>query len=71
MQGKPVVLSHYDGFGSVTRCLHGCIHVQLGGTSLTLTEEQYLRFAAMLNDSAANFELFRHAQSEIDLAGGG
>lgn len=71
MQHKPVVLARYDRFGSVTRCLHGCIHVQLGVTSLTLTEEQYLRFAAMINDSAANFEFFRHSQSEIDHAGGG
>jgi len=47
MQLKPVVLARYDCFGSVTRCLHGCIHVQLGVTSLTLTEEQYLRFAAI------------------------
>lgn len=66
MQHKPVVLARYKGFGSVSRCLHGCIHVQLGMTTFTLSDGQYQHFVAMLNDSAANFEFFRHAQSETE-----
>lgn len=56
MRVEPSVLARYDGFGSVARCAHGCVHVQLGGTTLTLTEFQYQRLVAMLVDSAAAFE---------------
>lgn len=54
---EATTLSRYENFGSVTRCPHGCVHVQIGHTVIVLTEEQYLRFTAMLTDSASNFEL--------------
>ncbi len=66
MQDKTAVLARYEGTGSVVRCSHGCIHVQLGPVAISLTEENYLRFVAMLADSAANFELFRQAGGELD-----
>ena len=56
MHAEPSVLARYEGFGSVARCRRGCVHVQLGGTTLTLTEFQYQRLVAMLVDSAAAFE---------------
>ncbi|MBI1353506.1 MAG: hypothetical protein GC160_04110 [Acidobacteria bacterium] len=60
------VLAHYERFGSVTRCSHGCVHLQLGQMSLSLTAEQYLRFVAMVSESAANFEFFRSALTESE-----
>lgn len=55
------LLTRYEGFGAVLCCPRGCVHVQLGATTLTLTEAQYLRFVAMLADSAANFEFYRQS----------
>ena len=57
MNTESGLLARYEGFGSVVCCPHGFVHVQLGLTTLTLTEAQYQRFVAMLTDSAANFEL--------------
>ena len=62
MQCESALLAREDGFGSVTRCGHGLVHVQLGVTTLTLTDEQYQRFVAMLADSAARYELWRHTE---------
>lgn len=56
MTAEPALLARFEGFGSVTRCAHDCVHVQLGYTTLTLTQEQYLRFVALLSESAASFE---------------
>ena len=53
------LLAQYDGFGAVMRCNHGCVHIQYGATTLTLSEAQYLRFVALLAESAANYELLR------------
>lgn len=64
MRCESALLAHYDGFGSVTRCGHGFVHVQLGLTTLTLSEAQYQRFVALLADSAANFEMQRHSETE-------
>ncbi len=68
MPGEARILANYDRFGSVMRCAHGCIHIQLGQISISLSEEQYLRLTAMITDSAASFEFFRDAvtESEID-----
>ena len=63
MPHEPAPLVQYEGFGSVTLCTHHCIHVQLGFTTMTLTEAQYFRLVAMLSESAANFEFFRHRQA--------
>lgn len=59
MQHKTIVLSQHIEFGSVTRCLHGCLHIHLGHTTFTLSEDQYFRFVAMINESAANYEYFQ------------
>lgn len=65
MRCESALLAHYDGFGSVARCGHGFVHVQLGLTTLTLSEAQYQRFFALLADSAANFEMQRHSETEL------
>ena len=65
MHCEPALLARYDGFGSVARCGHGFVHVQLGLTTLTFSEAQYQRFVAMLADSAANFEMQRHSGEEL------
>lgn len=65
MHCEPALLARYDGFGSVARCEHGHVHVQLGLTTLTFSEAQYQRFVALLSDSAANFELERYSRSEL------
>lgn len=66
MHFEPALLARYEGFGSVARCGHGFVHVQVGLTTLTLTEAQYQRVVALLmTDSAVNFE--RERLSETDL----
>ena len=60
------ILARYENFGSITRCSHGCGHVQLGQLSISLTAAQYVRFVAMVTDSAASFELFRGPVTESE-----
>ncbi len=67
MHSESGVLARQPGFGSVALCGHGFVHVQLGLTTLTLTEAQYLRFVAMVNDSAATFETERQTRLESPL----
>ena len=67
MHCESALLAHEDGLSSVTRCGHGLVHVQLGVTTLTLTDEQYQRFVAMLIDSAASYETRRHANGSCQL----
>lgn len=64
MHLEPSMLARQPGFGSVAVCRHGLVHIQLGLTTLTLTEAQYLRFVAMLTDSAATFEMERQSRLE-------
>ena len=66
MQHELAVFACDDDFGSVACCSHGCIHVQVGATTITLSKEQYLRFVVMIADSAANYEQFRLNQAEPD-----
>lgn len=68
MHCESALLARYEGFGSVVRCGHGFVHVQVGLTTLTFPEAQYQRFVALLTDSAANFESER--LSETDLGSG-
>lgn len=65
MDCEPAVLAHCAGFGSVTRCGHGLVHVQLGQTTLTFSGARYQRFVAMLAHSAANFEMQRQSRTEL------
>ena len=53
------LLAQYEGFGAIMRCSRGCVHIQYGATTLTLSDAQYLRFVALLAESAANYELLR------------
>ena len=61
MQCESALLAREDGFGPVTRCGHGLVHVQIGVTTLTLADAQYQRFVAMLVDSATSCESRRLA----------
>lgn len=60
---RPAVLAQSEGFGSVVLCAHQLVHVQVGFTTMTLTQTQYSRLVALLSDSAANLEFFRHQQA--------
>lgn len=66
MQRETLTLASAGQFGSVTQCDHGCIHLQLGQVSITLTEPQYLRMAALVAESAANYEFFRGPLTESE-----
>ena len=61
MQTEAGVLARQEGLGAVVCCPRGCVHIQFGATTLTLTQEQYVGFVAMLADSAANYEMHRHS----------
>lgn len=64
MNGEAALLARDDGFGAVALCSHGCVHVQIGSITLTLTESQYQRLVAMLTDSAADFEMKRVGRTQ-------
>jgi hypothetical protein len=54
-----IVLAEVENFGRVYDCGScGCIHLQVGAVTLTLSPDAYLQVVAMLNTSAANFELW-------------
>ena len=65
MHCESALLARYDGFGSVARCGHGFVHVQVGLTTLTFSEAQYQRFVALLADSAANLESERLSETDL------
>jgi hypothetical protein len=67
MQPLATVLARSEQLGCVTQCPHGCIHVQVGHASWSFTEEQYVRFVALLTDSAAAYECLRGDYEGIDL----
>ena len=56
---QATVLARSEQLGCVTQCAHGCVHVQVGHASWSFTEEQYIRFVALLTDSAAVYECLR------------
>ena len=51
MQCESALLAREDGFGSVTRCGHRLVHVQLGVTTLTLTGLKHNRGFFGLRDT--------------------
>lgn len=65
MPPPATVLARADELGCVTQCPHGCIHIQVGHASWSFTQEQYMRFVALLSDSAAAYEE-RRAYGELD-----
>lgn len=64
MEMQAAVLARTPNLGSVTQCPHGCIHVQVGHSSWSFTEEQYVLFVALLTDSAAAYEARRWERGE-------
>jgi hypothetical protein len=54
-----IVLAEAGNFGRVYDCGScGCVHLQVGAVTLTLAPDAYLHLVALLNTSAANFELW-------------
>jgi hypothetical protein len=54
-------LAQIPGFGSVYDCgACGHVHLSIGPVAITLAREAYLQLVAMLNTSAANFEIALH-----------
>ena len=64
MEPQANILARNPAVGYVTQCPHGCIHIQVGHSSWSFTEEQYVSFVGLLNDSAAAFELRRWQADE-------
>ena len=61
MQNKGFMLAEIPGFGGVFDCGNcGNLHLSVGAVSVTLTTEAYMQLVALLNNSAANFEMWRH-----------
>ncbi len=59
MKRPRAILAEIPSFGRVYDCgACGCIHLQIGAVSLTLSPEAYMQVVAMVNTSAANFELW-------------
>jgi hypothetical protein len=54
------ILAYKQAFGVVSLCPHGCIHIEVGRISISLTEVEYAELVALINESAANYELLRH-----------
>ena len=64
--GNPIVtLASKKEFGRVYCCNCGCIHVQVGPVSLTLSLDDYMHFVDLIHTSAANFELVRSEPDAI------
>ena len=63
---KPrVFLAKKEKFGTIYQCECGCYHLQVGPVNLALAEESYLELVSLVNESAANFELYRD-QNVVD-----
>jgi hypothetical protein len=58
-------LAGIPGLGSVFDCGScGNVHVTIGPVTITLEREAYMQVVAMLNTSAANFEVLLHHSEE-------
>ncbi|WP_321473298.1 hypothetical protein [uncultured Paludibaculum sp.] len=64
MEADAYVLAEIPGFGRIYDC-GGCgnLHLSVGPVSVTLTREAYLQLAALMNSSAAQFEVLLEAES--------
>ena len=66
---KPrVFLARKEKFGTIYQCEGGCYHLQIGPFNMALAEESYLELVSLVNESAANFELYRE-QDVLDKNG--
>jgi hypothetical protein len=56
------MLAEIPGFGRIFDCgTCGNLHLSVGPVSLTLSTDAYMQLVALLNTSAANFELWMRA----------
>ena len=69
MDKPKVFLAKKEKFGTIYQCECGCYHLQVGPFNMALAEESYLELVSLVNESAANFELFRD-QNVLDKNGG-
>ena len=69
MDKPKVFLAKKEKFGTIYQCECGCYHLQIGPVNLALAEESYLELVSLVNESAANFELYRE-QDVMDESGG-
>lgn len=58
------ILAQSESLGNLTRCPHGCFHLRIGRMNLSLNEREYIELVAMINESAANYELLREGSRE-------
>ena len=65
MDKPKVFLAKKEKFGTIYQCECGCYHLQVGPINLALAEQSYLELVSLVNESAANFELYR-SQNVID-----
>lgn len=64
MENTGYMLAEVPGFGQVFDCgACGNLHVSIGPVSVTLTADAYLQLVALLNTSAANFEVWMHERN--------
>ncbi len=62
MENKGCMLAEIQGFGRLYDCGNcGNLHLSVGPVSLTLTIDAYMQLVALLNTSAANFEVWLQA----------
>jgi hypothetical protein len=66
------MLAEIPGFGRIFDCgACGNLHLSVGPVSVTLSADAYMQLVALLNTSAANFELWmRGNRAEISEHGG-
>lgn len=69
MDKPKVFLAKKEKFGTIYQCECGCYHLQIGPFNLALAEESYLELVSLVNESAANFELYRD-HKVLDESGG-
>jgi hypothetical protein len=58
-----VILADHEGFGRVTKCECGAIHVQVGPINVTFSADAYMQFVDLVNSSVPNFKGLMHAHS--------
>lgn len=65
MDKPKVFLAKKEKFGAIYQCECGCYHLQMGPFNMALSQESYLELVSLVNESAANFELYR-SQDVLD-----
>lgn len=67
MNRNTCLLAEIPDFGRVYDCGDcGLVHVKVGPISVTLAPEAYMQLVALINTSAANFEVWlQHQRGEL------